>query len=109
MAKLPMLRPFNERDLNDDLRLHPVRANARQSSPLGERSLVDFGAIELRTQLVQHLCIEARSHLSGENKVVAFVVSDQQRAKSSARAEWVGEAADDELLRGFALHLEPRL
>ena len=45
--------------------------------------------------------------LPGEDEVVALEVADEQRAEADARALRIGEAADHELLRRLALHLQP--
>ena len=47
--------------------------------------------------------------LSREDEIVAVEVADEQSAESGARALGIGEAADDEVLRRLALHLEPVL
>ena len=47
--------------------------------------------------------------LPAKTKSLAFVVADEQRAEADARALRIGEAADDELLRRLALHLQPVL
>src|SRR5690242_8084764 len=99
--------PLDERHLYHDLRLHPVRAHPRQASRLREWRRRDLQRIELRAQLTQKLRVEAGADFTGEDEVVALVVADEQRAESDASALRVGEAADDELLRRLALHLEP--
>src|SRR5690349_14228852 len=109
MTKLVVLRPFHESDLHDDRRLDPMRAQARQSFRNGERRLVDLDQIQLLTQVEQQLSIESSADLSRENEIILVVITDEQRAESDARALRIGEAADDELLRRFDLHLEPEL
>ena len=72
----------------------------------------DFGIsmrVEPRAQIEQELRVEAGADLSGKHEIAAFVVADEQRAETDARALRIGEPADDELLRRFALHLQPVL
>ena len=72
----------------------------------------DFGIssrIEARAQVEQQLRVEAGADLAGKHEVLAFVVADEQRAEADARALRIGKAADDELLRRLALHLQPVL
>jgi hypothetical protein len=45
--------------------------------------------------------------LSREDETVAVVVADEPRAETRARALRIGEAADHDLLRELALHLQP--
>ena len=45
------------------------------------------------------------ANLAGEDKVVAVIVSNQQRAEADALSLWIGEAADDKFLRQLDLHL----
>ena len=81
----------------------------RRGSPtaLVNGVLRDLERVEPRAQLEQQLRVEAGADLAGEDEVVAVVVADEQRAEADARALRIGEAADDELLRRLALHLQP--
>src|ERR1044071_964670 len=105
MPQLAVSGPLDERGLHADFRAHPMRILARQAGSLGEgwRRLRD--RVETRAQLQQEFRIEAGAELSREHEIIAFVIADQQRAETDARAARVGESADDELLRGLALHL----
>ena len=67
----------------------------------------DLERVEPRAQVEQQLGVEAGADLAGEHEIVLFEVADQQRAQADARALRIGEAADDELLRRLALHLQP--
>src|SRR6185436_4930000 len=110
MAQLAVRRPFDEGDLDDDLRTHPVRAHARQPDGLGERRLRDLERIEPRAELQQELRVEAGADLPGVDKVVVLAlrltlagrralssgeVADEQRAQTNASALRIGEPADD--------------
>ena len=107
MAQLAVHGPLDECDLHDDLGPHPVRAQARQSRGLRERRLRDLESVEPGTQVEQQLGVEAGADLAGKDEVVAVEVADKQRAETDAAALRIGEAADNKLLRGLALHLEP--
>ena len=74
---------------------------------LRERRLRDLERVEPRAQVEQQLRVEAGADLAGEDEVVAVEVADEQRAEADAAALRIGEAADDELLRRLALHLQP--
>src|SRR5215470_9615762 len=108
MAQLAVHRPLDEPDLYDDLGTDPV-AVAREALPLRKRRLVDGDRVEAPSQIEQEFGIEACADFSCEDEVVAVPVADQQRAETDARALRIGEPADDELLRGLDLHLQPVL
>jgi hypothetical protein len=42
MTKLAVRSPFDETDVDDDLRANPMRAHARQADGFGERRLGDL-------------------------------------------------------------------
>ncbi len=63
--------------------------------------------VEARAQVEQQPGVEARAHLAREHEVAAVEVADEQRAESDAPALRIGEAADHQLLRRLALHLQP--
>src|SRR5262245_4462580 len=107
VAELVVHGPLSERDLHDDLRCHPVRAQARQPLRLREWRLVDFQAIEPGAKIEQQLGVEAGADFPCKDEVVAFEVSNEQRTETDSRALRIGEAADDELLARLALHLQP--
>src|SRR6186997_19130 len=100
MAKLVVAGPLDKRRLDDDRRLHPVRAQFRQARRDGKWRLGDFDRIEALAKIEQEFRVEARANLSGEHQVVAVVIANEQRPESDARALRIGEAADNELLRG---------
>ena len=95
--------------LHGDFRPDPVRAHARQPDRLGERRFRDFHRVEPRPQLHQQFRIKTGADLAGEHELSLVVMADQQRAESDASALGIGEAADHELPRRLALHLDPRL
>src|SRR5438309_7174538 len=104
-----MYGPFDEGDLDDDLRSHPVGAHPRQPLGSGEGRLVDFETVESRAKLREQSRVEARPDLAGEHEVAVIEIADEERAQPDATALGIGEAADDEALRHLALHLEPVL
>src|SRR5215467_733508 len=108
MAQLAMHGPLDEPDLNDDLRTHPVSL-AGKAFRFRERRLVDGDGVEPLSQVEQELCVEARADLAGEDEVAIMVIPDEKRAETHARALRIGESADDELLCGLDLHLQPVL
>src|SRR5262245_54668714 len=107
MAELAVHRPFDEADLHDDLGPDPVRAQARQAGPFRERRRRELDRVEPGAQIEQEPGVEAGPDFSGEDEIVALEVADEQRAQADAAALWISEAADDQLLRRLALHLQP--
>src|ERR1700722_6701577 len=99
--------PFDEPNLYDNLRPNPMRADTRQADRFGEGAFGDFDFVEPRTQSDQLLRVEACAHLAGEDELIAFEVAKQQRAEPTAFALRISEAADHQLLRRLAFHLEP--
>src|SRR5437762_14122968 len=103
MPQLTVLRPFDERYLNDHLRLHPVRPQLRQPLRSRERRLGNLDAVESRAQLEQQLGVESRADLAGVDEVVSIIVPDEQRAERSEerrvgkewRSWWGAEAEED--------------
>src|ERR1700722_7430449 len=107
MAKLPCVGPLAERHLPDEPRLDPVHTGPRHSAP-NERGLYAFQAGQRAGETGQGGIIEASADLSGIGEFAALVVvSEQKGAESGPRSLGVGEAADDELLVGLALELQP--
>src|SRR5688500_4108490 len=106
VTQLAVHGPFGERDLNHHLGKHPVRAQALEADRFREWRRGERQPVEPRTKVEQQLRIEPGPDLPRKDEVVAFVVADEQRAETDADALRVGEAADDELLRRFAFHLE---
>src|SRR4051812_36549336 len=107
MAQLAVRRPFDERDLHDDLGTDPVGPNARQPDRFGERRFRDLQPVESRAELEQQPRVESGSNLPGKDEVIVLEVSDEQCAKADPSALWVRKSADYEVLRLLALHLQP--
>src|SRR6185369_14994379 len=98
MAKLAVFGPLNETNLHFNFRTHPVRAHARQTDSFRERRLGYFHVIQARAQIEQEFGIEAGADLSGEDEVVALVMSNQQRTESDAFSLRIRKPTDDEVL-----------
>ena len=97
MAQLAVPGPLDEADLHDNLRTHPVRAQARQPLGLRERRLRNLERIQPRAKIQQQRVVEAGADLSGKARSPRLVeVADEQRAEPDALALRIGEAADDE-------------
>src|SRR5580700_8034652 len=109
MPQLAVHRPLDEADLYDQLRTYPVRAQARQPLRLREGRCRQLDRVESRAEIEEQLRVEAGADLSREDEVVAVVVADEQCTETGARALGIGEAADHELPRELALHLQPEL
>src|SRR5262245_3527699 len=109
MPQLTVHRPLDESHLHHDLRMYPVRTKLRQALGSGERRLWDLDRIESLSEIQEQLRIEAGADLSREHEVVSVVIANEQGTQTDARTLRIGEAADDELLRGLAFHLEPVL
>src|SRR3984893_1626840 len=107
MPQLAVHGPLDEADPHDQLRTYPVRAQARQPLRLRERRYRQLDRVESRAQIEEQLRVEAGADLSHEDEIVAVVVADEQRTETGARALRIGKAADHELLRELALHLQP--
>src|SRR5437879_13624126 len=98
--------PLDERDLHYDLGPHPMGADARQAGRFCEGAARNLESVEALAEVEEQLGVEARADLPRENEIVALEVAKQDRAEAPAHALRIGEAADDQLLRGLALHLE---
>ena len=85
MAKLAVHRPLDERDLHDDFRTHPVRADSWQPCGPRKRRLRQLDRIEPPSQIQQEPGVEAGANLSGEDEIAVFVMADEQGAKADAR------------------------
>src|SRR4051794_9983257 len=107
MAQAPRARPLGERDLGDELGLHPRDPALADRRGVGERRVVAGERAHPRAQVAQGLAVEAGADLAGVAQRAAVVVAEQQRAELGARALRSGEAADDELLALLALELQP--
>ena len=53
--------------------------------------------------------VQQRVDLAGKDELAAVVVPHEQGTKADAGALGIGESADNEFLRRFALHLQPML
>src|SRR5262245_35442719 len=107
MTQLAVPGPLDESDLNHDLRLDPVSADFRDSGSFGEGGFRDLERVPPGPQLLQESGIEAGSDLPREDEIVLVEVAEEQRAQSGTRALRIGKAADHELLRRLAFHLQP--
>src|SRR5262249_25594346 len=90
-----------------DFRPDPMCANAWQSLGFGERRIRDLKLVEPSTQVQQQLRVEARADFAGKDEIIPIEVPDKQRAETDTTALWIGESANDKLLRRFAFHLQP--
>jgi len=84
VAKLAVLRPLHESDLDDDLGRDPVHVFARKIAGARERRSRDFERVEATTELGEELGIETGPDLAGVDEVVSFEVADEQRARVRA-------------------------
>src|SRR5262249_10795336 len=105
VSKLAVRGPLTEPDLGDEMRPHPVRTGLADA--IAERGGVLFEPVELLAQRHERLRVEAGTDLARVAQIATFVVAHEQRAEPDATALRLGEAADDELLLGFALELQP--
>ncbi len=94
-----MRGPLDEPDLDHNLRLHPMRPQTWQTNGLCERRFRNFHFVELLAEFEQQLRVEPGSDLSSEDKLVIFVMSNEQRAKTNTFPLWIGETTDYEILR----------
>ena len=104
MAELAVPGPLNEAYLYDDLRTYPVRAYARQADGFGKRRRLCFELIELGAEIEEQSRIKAGADLSGEDKIVAVIIANQQCAEAHAFPLRIGEATDHKLLGQLAFH-----
>src|SRR5438477_2567501 len=84
-----------------------MRAKARQPRATRERRCRNLQPVQARAQLQEELGVEAGADLAREDEALPFEVAHQQRAQSDARASWLGEPTNDQLLPHLALHLQP--
>ena len=116
MTKMPSRRPFDEADLRDGRRPHPLHfrhlfrcdaaAPARRLGvrQVDERTSVDVEWLQLGGDLAAQARREAGAHLAGEAQLPAVVIADEQRVDSAGTRTI---AADDELLLLVEFQLEP--
>src|SRR5687768_4631373 len=107
MTKLAVHGPFDEGDVHGDLRTDPVGALAREADGLRERRLRDLEPVETLAQIQQQPGVETGADLAGEHELLLLEVANEEGAEPDAPSLRVGESADDEVLRGLALHLQP--
>ena len=110
MPDLAVAGPLGELHLGDEPRLDPVgplreRAGRRRV----ERRGVDLDGLEQSAELAAERVVppSAGADLPGEPERAAFVVADEDRADTFARAFGLGEPADDELLAPNAFGFPP--
>src|SRR5262245_41861532 len=106
VAQAAVAGPFHERDLGDELGLDPRGGLGDALLGLERRGLADQRG-EAAGEVVQRRAREARPDLARVAQLVALEVTDEQGAEIGAGALRRGEAADDQLLLGGALELEP--
>ena len=107
VAQLAVPRPLREPDLRHHRRLRPVHARPGQVAH-AERRRVPLDRRKLAVQAAQRPGVEPGPDLPGVDELAGrVVVAEQQGAQPDAGALRVGEAADDELLVGLALELQP--
>ncbi len=111
MADPAVVRPFGERDLGDQLRLHPVGVppQPRVVDRRVEGRSIGLDLLQPPPQLAEVTGVppRARADLAGPAKGAVFEVPNQQRADPRARSLGIREAADHELLPAHALGLLP--
>ena len=108
MPQTAVRGPAAEADLDHHRGFDPVcapRLGARRR--LGEGRLAAGQRGEPPGQLEQIALLEAAAHLAGVDQPPIFVDAQQKGPQPDARARRIGETADDELLAGQALHLQP--
>src|SRR5215211_27808 len=105
MAQPRVARPFAEADLRDEPGLDPRRRAL--ANLVGERRAVAPQRGEPARELAQRRPREPGAHLARVAEPAVGVVAEQKRAQIGAAAARGGVAADDELLLGRALELQP--
>src|SRR4029077_10454591 len=78
-AQLAGLRPLDELDFGDELRLHEVGCFRRRADV--EWALVLSQRLHRALQLIEHRICEAGPHLAGVDELVLGVVADEQSAR----------------------------
>src|ERR1700743_3182183 len=74
MPQLFVNGPFDEREMHDDLRTHPMPAHARQAGCFGEWRRRYLERVETRPQLQEQLRVEAGADFPGEHEIVSIEV-----------------------------------
>ena len=107
MTEAPVVGPLGELDLGHERGLDPVDACGCRW-PVTEGRLGDPKTLEPGSQGTDRGLREARADLSGvDERALAVVDTQEERAQAGTRPLGLGEAADDELLLVGALDLEP--
>ena len=116
MPHMAVRRPFAERDLGHQLRLHPALAAGGAPAPAAgldgrciEQRLVDLELDQSRMHGVAGARIPARADVARIEERALVVVAQQEAAHLGGRVGAVGEAADHQLLAQRALELQPGL
>src|SRR2546422_7772247 len=107
--RLPQLavgRPLGERDLPDELRLHP--RDLADPRLRVEGRLVGAERRELRGQQAQRLGVEAGADLAAVAQAIAVVQAHEERPEEPAGSLRRRVSADDELGLLAHLQLQPR-
>src|SRR4029453_91494 len=86
---------------------HPVDSKSWQAGRAREWRGGNLEDIETTAEIEEEARVETGADLAAEDEVAGIEIPDQQGAESDAASLRIGEAADDELLCGFAFHLEP--
>src|SRR5438034_6703542 len=102
MPELSMHRPFNEADVHNNLRTHPMCPQARQPDSFGKWWLRYLQMVQLCAQIQKQFGVEAGADLSGEDEVVSFKVTNQKRPEANTLALRIGEPTHNEFLRHLA-------
>src|SRR5215212_1308179 len=106
MAQHPLLRPFAELDLCDELGLGEARGLLRLLADEWRGVAREWR--ELAREHRELLLAEARAHLAGEAELAALEVAHQQRSDLAGAPALPGQpAADHELLALLRLDLDP--
>src|SRR5581483_8951622 len=107
-AQVPVVRPLEELDLADELRLDPDDAALPDLRLGGERRRFAAQRLELRAQLVDRALAETGADVADPHEVLAAPDAEDERAEAArATALALRPAADHELLPAVSLHLEP--
>src|SRR6185503_2153917 len=107
VTQLPVYRPLDEGNLDDDLGPHPVCAQAWKADGLREWRFRHLEAVESGAEVQQQLRVEPRADLPREHELVVLEIPDEQCTQADSAALGICESADDELLGELAFHLEP--
>src|SRR5262245_5032912 len=107
MTQFTVHCPLDEGYLHDDLGLYPMCAKSRKPLGLRKGRFGKLDPIQPRAQVQQELRVKSGADFAGKHEIMLMKISNQQRSQSHATALRIRESADDELLRSFAIHLQP--